>query len=128
MQPRHEPSSRMGTFERQKVFARTDRRRLQQHGLSARRPWLRLLLKVLFTTSRYRIRVWWYRGERTLVACIRHRHTGPSPGVMSWDDIGYTFRSHLVRINSTLNSARYISGVLRPVSLPFIRALQNPMF
>ncbi|GFU63759.1 hypothetical protein TNCV_3321561 [Trichonephila clavipes] len=24
----------------------------------------------------------WHRGERTLSACIRHHHTGPSPGVM----------------------------------------------
>ncbi|GFV42920.1 HTH_Tnp_Tc3_2 domain-containing protein [Trichonephila clavipes] len=30
------------SFERQQVSARTVRRRLQQHGLSARRPWLRL--------------------------------------------------------------------------------------
>ncbi|GFT34665.1 hypothetical protein TNCV_1536031 [Trichonephila clavipes] len=29
-----------------------------------------------------RVRVWWHRGERTLAASIRHRHSGPSPGVM----------------------------------------------
>ncbi|GFX43592.1 transposable element Tcb1 transposase [Trichonephila clavipes] len=34
----------------------------------------------------------------------------------------------LVRIDSTLNSAGYISGVLRSVALPFIRAQRNPMF
>ncbi|GFX74240.1 hypothetical protein TNCV_2912731 [Trichonephila clavipes] len=28
------------------------------------------------------IRVWWHRGERTSAACIRRRHTGPSPSVM----------------------------------------------
>ncbi|GFV39732.1 transposable element Tcb1 transposase [Trichonephila clavipes] len=59
-----------------------------------------------------RIRVWRHRGDCTLAACICHRHTGPSPGVMSWDVIGYTSRSLLVRIDGTLNSARYISSVL----------------
>ncbi|GFW36116.1 hypothetical protein TNCV_4929791 [Trichonephila clavipes] len=34
--------------------------------------------------------------------------------------IGHTPRSPLVRIDGTLNSVRYISGVLRPVSPPFI--------
>ncbi|GFY07285.1 uncharacterized protein TNCV_5084721 [Trichonephila clavipes] len=57
-----------------------------------------------------RIRIWWHRGERTVAACIRHRRTGPSPGVTIRDAIGYASRSPLVRIDSTLNSARYISG------------------
>ena len=75
-----------------------------------------------------RIRVWRHRGERTLEACIRHRHTGVSPDVMVWGAIGYTSRSPLVRIDGTLNSGRYISDVLRPVALPFIRSLPNPTF
>ncbi|GFW16538.1 uncharacterized protein TNCV_2351621 [Trichonephila clavipes] len=54
----------------------------------------------------------------------RHRHTGPLPG----GAIGYTSRSPLVRIARTLNRALYISGVLRPVALPFIRALRNLTF
>ncbi|XP_054710298.1 uncharacterized protein LOC129219995 [Uloborus diversus] len=37
-------SQETGSFGRQQVSARTVRRRLQQHGLSARRPWLRLPL------------------------------------------------------------------------------------
>lgn len=152
-------SQQMGTFARQQPSARTVRRRLQQHGLSARRPWLRLPLtlhhrqerlqwctqrrtwvhewqNVIFSDeSRFclqhhdgRIRVWRHRGERTLEACIRHRHTGVSPGVMVWGAIGYTSRSPLVRIDGTLNSGRYISDVLRPVALPFIRSLRNPTF
>ncbi|GFX78528.1 uncharacterized protein TNCV_29681 [Trichonephila clavipes] len=67
-----------------------------------------------------------HREECTLVACIRHRHTGPSPSVMVWGAIGYTSRSPLVLIDGTLNSSRYIYGVSRPVVLPFIRALRNP--
>ncbi|GFY03987.1 transposable element Tcb1 transposase [Trichonephila clavipes] len=39
--------------------------------------------------------------------------------------IGYT---SLVLLDGTLNSARYIFGVLRPVALPFISALRNPTF
>ncbi|GFW32448.1 hypothetical protein TNCV_676071 [Trichonephila clavipes] len=34
--------------------------------------------------SAYSIKMvaWWHRDERTLAECIRHRHTGPSPGMM----------------------------------------------
>lgn len=152
-------SREMESFARQQVSARTVRRRLQQHGLSARRPWLRLPLTlrhrqerlqwcdqrrtwtrewhhVIFTDeSRFciqdhdgRIRVWRHRGERALPACIGHRHTGPSAGVMVWGAIGYTSRSPLVRITGTLNSNRYISDVLRPVALPYLRGLPNALF
>ncbi|GFW62701.1 transposable element Tcb1 transposase [Trichonephila clavipes] len=44
------------------------------------------------------------------------------------DAIGYTSRSPLVGIDDTLNSARCISGVLRPGALPFFRVLRNPTF
>ncbi|GFW60976.1 transposable element Tcb1 transposase [Trichonephila clavipes] len=75
-----------------------------------------------------RFSVWRHRGERRLAACIRHHHTDPSPAVMVWSAIVYKSRSSLVHIDGTLNSARYISGMLRPLALPFIRALQNHMF
>ncbi|GFV91842.1 transposable element Tcb1 transposase [Trichonephila clavipes] len=48
--------------------------------------------------------------------------------MMVWGAIGYTSRSPVVRTAGTLNSVRYFSGVFRPVVLPFIRALQKPMF
>ncbi|GFX95749.1 uncharacterized protein TNCV_4886751 [Trichonephila clavipes] len=66
----------------------------------------------VFKTTRYqdgRIRVRWHRGERTLAACIRHRHPGPPPDMMTWGTIGYTSRLPFVHIDGTLNSARYIS-------------------
>nr|ALD51399.1 odorant receptor 8 [Locusta migratoria] len=47
------------------------------------------------------IRVWRHSGKRTLQACIRHRHTCVSPGVMVWVAIGYTSRSPLIRIDGT---------------------------
>ncbi|GFV26808.1 transposable element Tcb1 transposase [Trichonephila clavipes] len=72
-----------------------------------------------------RIRVWWHRRERTLVACISYRRSGPSPGVVVCEAIGYTSRSPLVRIGGTLNCAHYIFGLLRPMALPFIRSLRN---
>ncbi|GFS75946.1 transposable element Tc1 transposase [Trichonephila clavipes] len=75
-----------------------------------------------------RIRVRWHCGERTFAAYIRHRHIGPSYGMMVWVAIGYTYRSPLVRIDGFLNRARYISGLLRPVALPFVRFLRNPTF
>ncbi|GFU50267.1 uncharacterized protein TNCV_301001 [Trichonephila clavipes] len=75
-----------------------------------------------------RTRVRWHCGERTLAACIRHCHTSPSPGMMVLGAIGYTARSHFVHIEGILISAHYISSVLRPMTLPFIRVLRNPTF
>ncbi|GFS96953.1 transposable element Tcb1 transposase [Trichonephila clavipes] len=71
------------------------------------------------------IRVLWNRGERPFAECVHHRQTCSSPDVMVWDAFGYSSRSPLVFIDCTLNSARYISGALQPVALPFIRALRN---
>ncbi|GFV28817.1 uncharacterized protein TNCV_3987661 [Trichonephila clavipes] len=56
-----------------------------------------------------RIRVQWHRSESTLAACIRHRHTGPSPSTMLWGAIGYMSLSPLIRIDGPLNSALDIS-------------------
>ncbi|GFY17799.1 transposable element Tcb1 transposase [Trichonephila clavipes] len=47
---------------------------------------------------------------------------------MVWGSTGYTSPSPVVCIDGTLNSAPYISGVLPPVSLPFVQALPNPTF
>ncbi|GFX82705.1 transposable element Tcb1 transposase [Trichonephila clavipes] len=127
-------------WNRQKVSARTVRRRLQQHGLSAWRPWLRLPLTLHYRKDRLQwceqrktwvyewryvifsdesrfclqhqdghSRVWRHRGEHTLAACIRHRHSGPSPSVIMWDAIGYTSQPPHVPIDSILNSTSYIS-------------------
>ncbi|GFX04660.1 transposable element Tcb1 transposase [Trichonephila clavipes] len=77
---------------------------------------------VLFLIDEYRfylqhqdghIRVRWHRGERILAACIRYRHTS----IMVLGVITYTSGSPLVHIDGTLNSACYISGVLRPVAV-----------
>ncbi|GFX62448.1 uncharacterized protein TNCV_412901 [Trichonephila clavipes] len=69
------------------------------------------------------IRDWRHCGEHRLTTCIPHRQNDPAPVVMVWDAIGYTSWPSLVCIDGTLNSARYTSGVLRPVALPFIREL-----
>ncbi|GFX35156.1 uncharacterized protein TNCV_2330961 [Trichonephila clavipes] len=116
-------SQELGSFAREQVSARKVRPSLQKHGLSARRPWLRLLLTLHQRQERLqwfclqhqngRICVWRHHGERTLAACIRHRQTSPSPGVMTWSAIGYTSQSPLVRIDGTLNSTHYISGIVR---------------
>ncbi|GFX07621.1 hypothetical protein TNCV_4158911 [Trichonephila clavipes] len=46
-------SRELGSFARQKVFAQTVRRCLPQHGLSARRPWLRLPLTLHHQPERF---------------------------------------------------------------------------
>ncbi|GFY02341.1 transposable element Tcb1 transposase [Trichonephila clavipes] len=112
------------------VSARTIRRRLEQSGLSARRPLLGLPLTQNHRRLRRHwcderrmwvaewnevvclqhhdgwIRVWRHRGERMLNSCVMHHHTGPAPGIMIWGGIGYHSRTPLVRIAGTLNSQR----------------------
>ncbi|GFU69533.1 hypothetical protein TNCV_1350931 [Trichonephila clavipes] len=102
------PSQEMGAFARQQVSARTVRRLLQQYGFSDKKPWLRLPLRLHHRLAR--------------IQC------DPSPGVIVWGAIVYTSRSLLVHIDGTLSSTRYISSVLPPVALSFIRALRNPTF
>ncbi|GFX31132.1 transposable element Tc3 transposase [Trichonephila clavipes] len=68
-----------------------------------------------------RIRVWRHRGERMLNSCVMHHHTGPAPGIMEWGGIEYHSRTPLVRVAGTLNSQRFISGMLEPVVLPYLQ-------
>ncbi|GFU63777.1 odorant receptor [Trichonephila clavipes] len=63
-----------------------------------------------------RIRVSKHRGERTLAARIRHRHTGLLPDVTVW----VCYWMHVYTYDGTLKSARYTSDVLRPMVLPLI--------
>ncbi|GFT73556.1 transposable element Tcb1 transposase [Trichonephila clavipes] len=67
-------------------------------------------------------------GERMLNSCVTRHHTGPAPGIMVWDGIGYRSRTPLVRIAGTLNSHRYISEVLEPVVLPYLQGLAIAIF
>ncbi|GFX52442.1 transposable element Tcb1 transposase [Trichonephila clavipes] len=106
--------------------ARTIRRRLQQSGLSARRP----LLGLPLTQNHRRLRYQWCDERRMWVAewnevvftdksriCLQH-HDGR---IRVWGGIGYLSRTPLVRIAGTLNSQRYISEVLEPVVLPYLQ-------
>ncbi|GFS57541.1 transposable element Tcb1 transposase [Trichonephila clavipes] len=80
---------------------------LRHQWCNERRMWVTEWNEVVFTDeSRIclqhydgQIRVWRHRGEKML-----NRHTGPAPGIMVWDGIGYHSRSPLVRIAGTLNS------------------------
>ncbi|GFW46234.1 transposable element Tcb1 transposase [Trichonephila clavipes] len=97
------------------VSTRTIRRRLQQSGLSARRP----LLGLPLTQSQRRLRH---------QSCVIHHHTGPAPGILVWGCIGYHSCTLLVRIAGTLNSQLYISEVLEPVVLPCHQGLITAIF
>ncbi|GFV66228.1 transposable element Tcb1 transposase [Trichonephila clavipes] len=115
------------------VSARTIRRRLQQSGLSARRPLFglpltqnhRCLRRQWCDESRI---VWRHHGERMLKSCIMPHHTGPASDIILWGGIGYHSRTPLVRIASILNSQRYISEVLEPVVLPYLQGLATAIF
>ncbi|PRD20676.1 UNVERIFIED_CONTAM: tc1a [Trichonephila clavipes] len=78
---------------------------------------------VMFTASR-----WSHTCLAALTACIRNRRTGPSLGVKIWGVIVYKSRPPLVRIDDTRRSAHYFYSALRPMTLPFIRALRNLTF
>ncbi|GFW46807.1 transposable element Tcb1 transposase [Trichonephila clavipes] len=146
------------TVTHHSVSERTIRSRLQQSGLSARRPLLGLPLtqnhirirrqwcderrmwaaewNVVFTDeSRIylqhhdgRIRVWRHRGEKMLNSCVMHGHTGPAPCIMELGGIGYHSRTPLVHITGTLNSQRYISELLESVILPYFQGLATAIF
>ncbi|GFY09562.1 uncharacterized protein TNCV_4322401 [Trichonephila clavipes] len=64
--------------------------------------------------------VWRHRGECALAVCIRLRHTDSPSGVRVLGAFGYMSWQPLMHIDGTLNSARYISGLLRPMALHFI--------
>ncbi|GFV89388.1 hypothetical protein TNCV_4152071 [Trichonephila clavipes] len=82
------------------MSARTIRQRLQQYGLSARRPCQRLLLMLHHRQKRLQ----WCNQQRTSThECSSLRGA-----------IGYMSRSSRVRIDGSLNTARYISENVWP--------------
>ncbi|GFX27657.1 transposable element Tcb1 transposase [Trichonephila clavipes] len=105
-------------------------RRLRHQWCDKRRMWAAERNEVVFTDESQiclqhhdgRIQVWRPRGERMLNSHVMHRHTGHAPGIMVWGGIGYHSRTLLIRIAGTINSQRYISDVLEPVSFLTFRA------
>ncbi|GFU91338.1 hypothetical protein TNCV_2541061 [Trichonephila clavipes] len=61
---------------------------------------------------RRRIRVRRYAGERCHPESVIERHSGLTPGIMVWGAILYHGWSNLLRIESNLNSNRYMREVL----------------
>ena len=47
---------------------------------------------------------------------------------MVWAATGYTTRTSLVRIGGDLNSEWYISNILRPMVVTYLRGLPNVIF
>ncbi|GFS84989.1 transposable element Tcb1 transposase [Trichonephila clavipes] len=63
-----------------------------------------------------------------LNSCVMHHHTGPAPGIVVWNGIGYHSRTSLVHIAGTLNCQRYISEILELVFLPYLQGLATAIF
>ncbi|GFU98960.1 transposable element Tcb1 transposase [Trichonephila clavipes] len=114
------------------VSARTIQRRLQQNGLSSRRP----LLGLPLTQNHRRLRRLWCDERRMWVAewnevvftdesriCLQH-HDGR---IRVWRHRGED-AEQLLRIVGTLSSQRYISEVLEPVVLPYLQGLATAIF
>ncbi|GFV95778.1 transposable element Tcb1 transposase [Trichonephila clavipes] len=95
------------------VSARTNRRRLQQRGMSARHPLLRL--PKAFVPPMVR---WTANSDN-------RRHIGPAPDTMllGGGGIGFYCRIPLVCIDGTFKSQLCISNVLKPVVLTYIQGL-----
>ena len=70
-----------------------------------------------------RIRIWRLRGDRTYPAFIRHRHRGHASCVMNWAATEYTACTSLLQIVSNLNAHWYISVILLPGVVPYLRGL-----
>ncbi|GFW83194.1 transposable element Tcb1 transposase [Trichonephila clavipes] len=69
------------------------------------------------------MRVWRHSGERKISSCVMHYHTGPAPGIMVCGGIGHHSGTPLIRNSGFLNSQCYISEVLEPVVLPYLKVL-----
>ncbi|GFW78423.1 transposable element Tcb1 transposase [Trichonephila clavipes] len=65
------PSQELRWFARQQVFARTVRRRLQQHGLSDRKPWLWLPLTMYHRQKHLQ----WFDQRRTWCTNVQRNPT-----------------------------------------------------
>ena len=76
----------------------------------------------------YHIRVWLYRGELTLLACIPHCDIGPTLRVIMWSPVRYTFWSSIFCNDSTVISDIYNSVGLKLLPLPFIGVLRKAKF
>ncbi|GFW76717.1 transposable element Tcb1 transposase [Trichonephila clavipes] len=66
------------------------------------------------------IRVWRHRGERAMAACIRHRLTGPSLGVMQHNE-----RRHVAGIVRTFLIMKNVQLLLWPARLPDLSPIEN---
>ncbi|GFV08838.1 hypothetical protein TNCV_3820811 [Trichonephila clavipes] len=60
--------------------------------------------------------------------CVLERHSGLTPGVMALDVIFYHGRSNLLRIESNLNSNRYVREVLQPEVVLFLQVILGASF
>lgn len=67
-------------------------------------------------------------GERRNLQFFQQRHTALTRGVMVWGAICHGSRSPLVIIPGTLDANRFINHVLRPVLIPYLQELVNPIF
>ncbi|GFY36292.1 transposable element Tcb1 transposase [Trichonephila clavipes] len=103
------------------VSARTIRRRLQQSGLSARRPLLATHLSATPRSSDSSLETPWGEDAEQL-------RYAPPHWSCTGGGIGYHSRTPLVRIAGTLNSQRYISELLEPVVLPYLQGLATAIF
>ncbi|GFX36743.1 transposable element Tcb1 transposase [Trichonephila clavipes] len=102
------------------VSSRTIRRRLQQSGLSARRP----LLGLPLTQNPRRLRHQWY-DEKLRYAPPHWTYTGYYGIGRYWISLSHSSSTHC---RGTLNSQCYISEVLEPVVLPYLQGLSTALF
>lgn len=75
-----------------------------------------------------RICVWRLVGERTWPSFIRYRHTGLAHALVVWVATGYTTKTPLVRVVGNLNIQRYVSQILRPVTMLYFQGIGNIIF
>ena len=146
-------SQEMDSFARQQVSAWTVRQRLQQHGLLARRSWHLLFLTLHHRQERFQ---WFFNNKPGLrngvvsstnldsiyniimiassfgciveyALCQRTFDIIIVGHYLEWW-YGMPLNTRLGHIDGTLKNGHYISVLLRPVALTFIRAMRNAKF
>ena len=83
-------------------------------------------LCVLYSDER--MHFWIPREDHTSLASTLHWHREPGPGVVAWASYRYTTLIHLVGIDGNYSADIYISEILDPVVVSFIRGLPNTIF
>lgn len=80
------------------------------------------------STSSILMIVYMFAGSEETARCLFAFDIGMRALFLVWAAIGYLIHTTIVWIECNLNADQYISDILRPVAVPYIRGLSNVIF